>query len=188
MMALASMGSFSDAHECHEIPIIAANLHRVILPRQSQVWAVLRAEADLRRTTYVLASGFLGRLCLSGDYLTLRPEQDELTAQAIALYRRAVPAIARGRSYRYGPAVSAYRHARGWQVVVRVADDERTAVVVAHTFAEPKTRELRVPLPAGKWKIAGELAEAGRSPSVSAGEWRWRPGAEWAGCVTVLRR
>lgn len=188
MMALASMGSFSDAHECREIPIIAANLHRVILPRQSQVWAVLRADADLRRTAYVLASGFLGRLCLSGDYLTLRPEQHDLTARAIALYRLAAPAIARGRTWRYGPAVPAYRHARGWQAVVRVAADGRTAVVVAHTFAEPKTRELRVRLPAGKWKIAGELTESNRGAQIAAGEWRWRPGGEWAGCVTVLRR
>jgi len=42
MMGLCAMGSFSDAHETREIPIIAANLQRLILPRQSQVWAVLR--------------------------------------------------------------------------------------------------------------------------------------------------
>ncbi len=31
-LGLASMGSFSDAHECPEIPVIAANLHRLIPP------------------------------------------------------------------------------------------------------------------------------------------------------------
>jgi alpha-galactosidase len=36
MMSISSMASFSDAHECPEIPIIAANLHRTILPRQSR--------------------------------------------------------------------------------------------------------------------------------------------------------
>ena len=41
LMALSDMASFSDAHECQEIPIIAAALHRVILPAQSQIWAVL---------------------------------------------------------------------------------------------------------------------------------------------------
>lgn len=188
MMALVAMGSFSDAHECREIPIVAANLHRVILPRQSQVWAVLRAAADVRRTTYVLASGFLGRLCFSGDYMTLRPEQRELVARSIALYRAAAPAIARGRTYRHGPDVPAYRHARGWQAVVRVAAGGRTALVVAHTFADPKTRELRVPLPPGKWKIVGELTERGHGARVANGEWRWRPGGEWAGCAVVLRR
>ncbi|QYM79268.1 alpha-galactosidase [Horticoccus luteus] len=188
MMALVAMGSFSDAHECREIPIIAANLHRVILPRQSQVWAVLRAEADLRRTAYVLASGFLGRLCFSGDYMTLRAEQHELVARSIALYREAAPVIARGRSHRYGPDVRAYRHARGWQAVVRIAPGGRTVLVVAHTFADPKTRELRVPLPPGKWKIAGELNEGGKGARIVDGEWRWRPGGEWAGCAVVLRR
>jgi hypothetical protein len=39
-MTLSAMGSSSDAHETREIPIIAANLQRLILPRQSQIWAV----------------------------------------------------------------------------------------------------------------------------------------------------
>lgn len=42
-----SMSSFSDAHECLEIPIIAANMHRMIMPRQSQIWVVVRKESDL---------------------------------------------------------------------------------------------------------------------------------------------
>ena len=47
MLARTAMSSFSDAHELVEIPIIAANLHRLMLPRQSQIWAVLhRADSD----------------------------------------------------------------------------------------------------------------------------------------------
>ena len=38
MIALSSVTSFSDTHECVQIPIIAANMHRVILPRQNLVW------------------------------------------------------------------------------------------------------------------------------------------------------
>jgi alpha-galactosidase len=34
-MGLTSMASFSDAHETRDIPVIAANLHRLIQPRQS---------------------------------------------------------------------------------------------------------------------------------------------------------
>ena len=52
MMSMCSMASFSDAHECEEIPIIAANLHRVILPRQSQIWAVIRNSDSLKRIAY----------------------------------------------------------------------------------------------------------------------------------------
>ena len=67
MMSECSMASFSDAHECEEIPIIAASLHRVILPRQSQIWAVIREDDSLRRIAYSIANTFLGRMCLSGD-------------------------------------------------------------------------------------------------------------------------
>ena len=49
LMAVSDMASFSDAHECAEIPIIAGALHRVILPAQSQIWAVLQANESLRR-------------------------------------------------------------------------------------------------------------------------------------------
>lgn len=188
MIGLTSMSSFSDAHECREIPIIAANLHRLMLPRQSQVWAVLRSAADLRRTNYLLAGGFLGRLCLSGDFATLRADQRALVAEAIALYKKAVPLIRRGRSYRYGPEVPAYRHPEGWQAVVRVSENGRQALVVAHTFEIPGVDTLKLPLPKGNWRIAGTLAEKASALKLTAGELRWQPKGEWAGMVVMLER
>ena len=62
MMPLMSMASFSDAHECEEIPIIAANLHRVIQPTQSQIWAVIRQDDSLKRIAYSVANTFQGVL------------------------------------------------------------------------------------------------------------------------------
>ncbi|MFI5355976.1 MAG: glycoside hydrolase family 36 protein [Opitutales bacterium] len=193
MIGLTAMSSFSDAHECREIPIIAANLHRLMLPRQSQVWAVLRATADLRRTLYLLAGGFLGRLCLSGDFATLRPEQRQLVDRAIALYRRAVPVIKRGRSSRHGPEVMAYRHAEGWQAVVRVGATGRQALVVAHSFARCGRGVRRIPLPPGKWRmVAALLEEPGHPPiceaTLTPGELRWRPPGEWSAAVLLLTR
>lgn len=49
MMELVSQANFSDAHECTCIPIIAANLHRVIRPEQSQIWAVLQKDLDIHQ-------------------------------------------------------------------------------------------------------------------------------------------
>ena len=60
MMSECSMASFSDAHECEEIPVIAASLHRSILPRQSQIWAVIRKTDSVKRIGYTVASTFLG--------------------------------------------------------------------------------------------------------------------------------
>ena len=41
-MELSSQASFSDAHEIPSLPLIAANLHRVVKPEQSQIWSVTR--------------------------------------------------------------------------------------------------------------------------------------------------
>lgn len=188
MLGLAAMGSFSDAHECPEIPVIAANLHRLMLPRQSQIWAVLRQSATLRRTLYLLAGGFLGRLCLSGDFAALRPEQRALVDHALVLYARAAPVIRRGRSYRHGPDVAAYRHPQGWQAVVRVAATDRQALVVAHTFAQPGQTVLRLPLPDGRWHIADALLEKPGALKLAAGELHWQPQGEWSAAVALLTR
>ena len=61
------MSSFSDAHECNSIPIIAANMHRMILPRQSQIWVVIQKEQPISKYYYQSASSMRGRLCLSGN-------------------------------------------------------------------------------------------------------------------------
>lgn len=56
MMELCDFASFSDAHECVHIPIIAAALHRVIQPSKSQIWAVLHGSDTLRRMNYSIAN------------------------------------------------------------------------------------------------------------------------------------
>jgi len=169
MMARCSMGSFSDAHEAREIPIIAANLHRLILPRQSQIWAVLRKTDDARRLAYLLTSTFLGRMCLSGDVTELDERQWGLALEAQRLYQRAAPIIKHGRSRRYGPPVSSYRHPRGWQAVVRVADDGREVLAVAHGFGGDVPPVIEAPLPPGQWRIAGQF-HANRSDARVSGD------------------
>ena len=62
MMALTSVTSFSDTHECVQIPIIAANMHRVILPRQNLIWCVVRPNDSPKRLRYSLAATLLGRM------------------------------------------------------------------------------------------------------------------------------
>ena len=188
MIGLTAMSSFSDAHECPEIPIIAANLQRLMLPRQSQVWAVLRAAASERRIVYLLAGGFLGRLCLSGDFPTLRPEQRALVDRAMALYAQAVPVIRSGRSRRHGPDVAAYRHAQGWQAVVRAGTDGSSLLVVGHAFEKRGVKVIRVPLPPGRWRVANELHSDRRGVTLAKGELRWQPAGDWSACVVLLRR
>lgn len=146
MLGLTSMSSFSDAHECEEIPIIAANMHRVMLPRQNQIWAVLRKTDSLQRMVYSLAATMLGRMCLSGDIHELREEQWSVLDKAIAFYKRVAPVIKAGTTERFGPLVRSYRHPKGWQGMMRTSDDGSEILIVVHTFECYGKEQIALPL------------------------------------------
>lgn len=131
-MSLSSMASFSDAHECIEIPIIAANLHRAILPCQSQIWCVIRKSDSVKRIAYSVSAALLGRLCLSGDVTELTAEQWDVIDRGIAFYKTAVPVIKHGKSRRFGTDIKSERHPEGYQAILRV--NEKCALCVIHTF------------------------------------------------------
>ncbi|WP_157994014.1 glycoside hydrolase family 36 protein [Cohnella abietis] len=147
MMGLTSMASFSDAHEELEIPIIAANLHRAILPRQSQIWAVLRKTDSLHRLTYSMVNTFLGRMCLSGDIYDLEEEQWKVIDEGIRFYKKISTIIKEGFSYRYGPTINSYRHPEGWQAVMRVSSDRSQVLVIFHTFGGHLPEQIDIQLP-----------------------------------------
>ena len=156
MLALTAMSSFSDAHEAVEIPIIAANLHRLMLPRQSQIWAVLRRADSPQRLAYSLAATFLGRMCLSGDIAELGAGQWALALEAQALYQRVAPIIKVGQSRHFGERGESWRHPTGWQAVRRESVDGSALLIVVHAFANaPSVVEL--PLPSGGWRVVGEF-------------------------------
>lgn len=163
MMSKCSMASFSDAHECEEIPVIAANLHRTILPRQSQIWAVIREDASLKRIAYILASTFLGRMCFSGDVTRLSKEQWEVIDSAMEFYRIIAPVIKHGYSYFYYGKTQSDRHLKGWQALLRVQTEEHlmergkqlyegehdSAYAVIHIFEGELPEYIEIPLPEG---------------------------------------
>lgn len=132
MMELCSQASFSDAHECTSIPLIAANLHRLIRPEQSQIWAVLRADADIHRINYLLTSAFLGRLCLSGEIFDLSDESWDAALSAIKFYDRIKEIIRDGKTTLIKTNVKDYSRPEGYQAVLRELGS--TALLVVHTF------------------------------------------------------
>ena len=148
MMSACSMASFSDAHECEEIPIIAANLHRVILPRQSQIWAVIRETDSLKRIAYSVANTFLGRMCISGDVWRLSEEQWKVIDDGIDFYKKIASVIKKGFTTRYGTEISSYRHPKGWQGILRVGEDGK-AFALFHGFLEAAGTEVSIPVPEG---------------------------------------
>ena len=156
-MEVSSVASFSDAFESDDIPIIAANLHRVILPRQSEVWCIVRKSHTQKDLYYKLASGFLGRIGLSGDIYDLDDVQCGIVLEALEKYKASVSVIRDGFSRRYGKAVINYRNPEGWQAIVREADNKYHALVVIHRFNGEGEKS---PSP---WETAG------RSPGHSNG-------------------
>jgi alpha-galactosidase len=185
MLARSAMSSFSDAHELPEIPIIAANLHRLILPRQSQVWAVLHHADSDERLCYSLAATFLGRMCISGEIVELTAPQWELMLSSQRFYREAAQVIKYGASRRFGVIGESWRHPEGWQAVRRVADDGRTAVVVFHAFATAPA-EMTVPMERADWKIGAQFP--GPGAVLSGSELKWLPRGDFTAQAVLLRR
>ena len=131
-LSLANMGSFSDAHECVEGPLIAANMHRMIHPSQSQIWGVVHEKDSIKRLEYVLSAAFLGRFCLSGETDRLSPEQWECVNSAIELYKKSSCIIAEGQSVFFGERSRSMVRPCGWQAVARHTAE--AAMITVHVF------------------------------------------------------
>lgn len=186
MLARSAMSSFSDAHELVEIPIIAANLHRLMLPRQEQIWAVLHRSDSDRRLIYSLAATFLGRMCLSGEIVELTETQWALVLRAQQLYRQAVPIIKDGTSRRFGNLGESWRYPQGWQAVVRVSSDGQAALVILHVFAG-SVPELTIPLPGSQsWTLAEDFADRAFAAEIDGPHLRLRGVSEFSAGIYLL--
>ncbi|MDU2239702.1 MAG: alpha-galactosidase [Paenibacillus sp.] len=190
MVGLTSMSSFSDAHECEEIPILAANMHRVILPRQNQIWAVLRKNDSLQRLVYSLSSTMLGRMCLSGDIHELSEEQWNKVDEAIAFYKRVSPIIKEGTTQRFGPSVHSYRHPAGWQGITRTSLDGAWVMAVVHAFGGDTPEAIRLPLPAsGCYQITQVFSDGNTEVQVEDGKISCRMNQPFSAvCLLLAKR
>ncbi len=133
----SAMSSFSDAHEGKEIPIIGARLNRLVPARQLQMWAVLQPNYSIQELQYRLASGFFGRLCLSGGIDKLEEEQMLLVHKTMDLYEQCVDII----KYGYTRILNEFeggniRHPRGCQLVVRYSVNNNSAIAIFHAFED----------------------------------------------------
>ncbi len=144
MVSIADMVSFSDAHEEPEIPVIAANMHRVIPPHKSQIWAVIRKEDTLQRICYSMSAAFLGVMCISGDMNELSDPQWKLIDKGMAFYRKISSILQNGISEYYGTGQGSYRVLEGWQGILRL-EESGNAYLVLHSFEN--TGKISIPIP-----------------------------------------
>lgn len=145
-MDRTAMSSTTDAHECPEIPIIAANTDLLILPRQSLIWCVLVKGQSIQQLRYRLAAGFLGRMALSGDILELRDEQWNLVQEAMAFYEQAKVILKHCKVQVYQNFLDeSIRYARGLQAVCFRGVNNKT-LLVCHSLNQAEPAELTLPI------------------------------------------
>ena len=137
-MSVADMCSFSDAHECKEIPLVAANVSRVIPARQSQIWATLRKDDTRERIVWSVSAAMFGRICVSGDIHLLTGEQMAALKEGIAFYEQVKDIVARGRPLLCDCDVESYREPCGRQVYVKESEDGNRRLVLAHFYEGAK--------------------------------------------------
>ena len=186
LLEICAQASFSDAHESPEIPIIAANLHRLMLPQQNQIWAVLHAADSDKRLSYSIAAGYLGRLCISGEIAQLSDPQMQLVNRGMNFYDEVSPLIRDGKTRRFGLDSLSYRHPTCYQAARFATDDG--VLIVLHTFAQSEAVALEVPLPPGAWKVSGQFSDVERELSVDDGVLRVEAMDDFAGFVVALAR
>jgi alpha-galactosidase len=187
MLALTAMSSFSDAHETPDIPLIAADLNRLVWSAQKQIWAVLRRADSKQRLSYSLAATFLGRMCLSGDFTELDETARRFVREAVAFYGKAAPIIRDGifRCVREGN--DSRQRPAGYQIVTIHDDARGKLLLVWHRFAGTPG-EMTIPLPGrGGWQITRELNDGECEEIRCLGERiHWSNVRAWTGGVILL--
>lgn len=153
-MSITAMSSFSDAHECMEVPAVAANMHYLIPPRQSQIWCVLKSNFSDDHLHYVIASGFLGRLCWSGEIDKLSDKQLAMMPEAEEMYSPVSHIIKHGRSKIYRTKPLNFRKLCGSQAVLRYSPDRNEILAVCHFFDNAEKMKINL---GGDYEIVSSL-------------------------------
>jgi len=151
MMQRTSMSSFSDAHESWNIPIIARQLHHLIPPRQSQIWAVLYPDDSPERFIYSLTATLYGRMCLSGPVHDLNDAQMTTVKNAVSFYQAAAPIIKNGKTHFIGSTPDNWYQPTGWSGIWRESDAGDQALLVIHAYNALPDVDLQIRLPTNRF-------------------------------------
>ncbi len=151
-MRLGTLASCSDAHEGVEIPLIAADVNRLIAARGNGIWTTLHDWDSEERLMYSLCAGCLGRIMLSGDVERLAPWQMDIVRRALDFHAASAPVIADGSQFIHRRLASrSYPEPAGMQLVTRVANDGSRMLAILHAFENAENGpDWLVP---GNWRI-----------------------------------
>lgn len=136
-MGMVSMCSFSDAHECAEIPLVAANVSRVVPARQNQIWAVIRENDTIDRIVWSMTAAMIGRICVSGDVHKIESGQRAKIAEGIGFYNAVKDVVRDGDIAEISCNIRYYRDPKGCQIYKKISRDKSRLLILAHYFERP---------------------------------------------------
>ncbi len=187
MIALGDQVSFSDIHETEEGAVIAANMHRVLQPSRSQIWATLRQDDDIDRLVNTISKAFLGRLCFSGDIELLDSLKKQYVKKAVSLYEKCVPIIKDGETFYLTKTVKSIRHLKGYQAVLRQNQNANIAMLVINTFDNNHQQIIIESKLLDNYKIIDSLLSPEISAEVNKGSMIIKGMKKYNGAVLLLQ-
>lgn len=131
---ITNMSSFSDAHETNGIPLVAANLSTLFLIKQMQIWAVLHPHYSKQKIAYLLASTFIGRMCISGTVEELDADQKVFIKQYVDYYKSLEDIIKNANCTVFRSHEGSYENPLGYQIVEFSKVDSNEGYLVIQTF------------------------------------------------------
>ena len=180
------LSSFSDAHETHSIPIIAANEWLVIPASKNLIWCVLHADDTLEEMYFHLISTFLGRVCLSGDIRHLSTDQWHAVDQALTFYRANQRLIAHGQPFRFGSSILSYRNPQGYQVCgftdKETLDESGRLLLIVFGFNLSNSEDVDLRLSSHEWQ--GQDIVGAKKIGLQSDKTNWH-GSIPANCYTA---
>ncbi|AZS42898.1 Bifunctional alpha-galactosidase/sucrose kinase AgaSK [Microbacterium oleivorans] len=142
LLSVTQLQSTSDQQEAEYYSAIAASAPFSMLPEQAANWAYPAADMTLEKTAFTLATGVLGRFCLSGFLDRLDARQSELTAEAVRVHKELRPFI---RTATPSWPLGLDQREEPWQALAFRGDTE-TLLTLWRQEGAPST--VRIPLPA----------------------------------------
>lgn len=93
LLSRLDLQSTSDQQDLLLYPPIAANAFLSVLPEQAANWAYPQADMTTAEIQFTMATGMLGRMCLSGFLDQMTPEQLGLVRAAVMAHQALLPEI-----------------------------------------------------------------------------------------------
>ncbi len=187
-LSLCDFGMFSDAHASPEIPVIAANMHRLVHPSKLVVWAVVRPEESLQRINFSMSAVFLGSPGISGDIHLLNREQFNIVKNHLEMFRRIDHLILNGTTRIFGDRVENYRIPKGCQIVVRENRANAEALLVCHSFDLRQHEKAVYEIDLGGYLIVKESIHNDIDLDISGKTAKITLKKSWAGAVFYLSK